>query len=431
MSYNITHQMKKLLILSSIILTLAAIFYISPSNQTTTIATTPTSKPKVLLTSWLDLDSGGIATFVLSLAQSELNDHFEIAVAAPETSDVYKACNQLGIKTYPCTFPFKFKKLAKILPASKVLRNILKDYQPDIVHTSGSHDRTLVAWNSLLLEKKPSVIQTCHCTKVVSKDPYHWFFYNKLIDANMFISTSAFKINTEKKGLKLNNVYIIENAVDLKKFQPTPKNSTLQEQLGIPKNYFVFGSNAGLQGCKRIDIMLDALTLFPPDSPFKVIALGHDPQPWIEKAKSMGVDHFLIFPGFQEDVRPFCGLFDVGFILSSRTESSSFASREMLAMGIPLISSFFSGLKDNVDNHINGVFVEPGNAQDVYNAMNFFLNMPTSELEEYKKNARLKAERCFDSKTQLQAIANLYKNMLEKKSIKQNTSTPITAIAYQ
>jgi glycosyltransferase involved in cell wall biosynthesis len=173
------------------------------------------------------------------------------------------------------------------------------------------------------------------------------------------------------------------------------------------------------------------LTLFPKDSPFKVLIVGRNPQPWIEKAKALDVDNFLIFPGFQEDIRPFCSLFDVGFILSTRNESSSFASREMMAMGIPLISSFFSGLKDNVENHINGVFVEPGNAEDVYNAMNFFLKMPHSELQEYRKNARLKAEKAWDSKDQFQAIAKLYNDLLNKRrSTAQDASASIAAIAY-
>lgn len=421
--------MKKLFILSAACLILAFFFYFVqlPRHNAETLLN---QKPKVLLTSSFETHSGGITSFAVSLVQSELNDYFEFAVAAPETSDIYKACNKLGIKTYPCDFPFKFKKLPKAFAASKNLRRVLRDYQPDIIHTNSSHDRTLATWNSLLLEKKPSIVQTFHGVKRVSKDPYHWFFYNKLIDANMFISTSASKMNAEKKGLKLDNVYIIENAVDLEKFKPTPKDSLLREQLGIPKDYFVFGSSAGTSDYKRVDLMMEALTLFPPEAQFKVIVLGREPQPWIEKAKSMGIDHLLIFPGFQEDTKPFCSLFDVGFILSTRIETSSFASREMLAMGIPLISSSFGGLKDNVDDHINGIFVEPGNVKDIYNAMNFFLNMPQDELAEFRKNARLKAEKSFDSKDQFQAIGSLYKGLLKKKNVNQTTSVPVAAKSF-
>lgn len=415
--------MKKILVIITSIILLVTAYFIFACNDKGHLP--DSQKPRVLFTDAHPFHSGGLFSFVVSIVSSDLNKQFDFAVAAPETSDIYLACQKLGITTYNCTFPGGIKELPQAYSESKNFRKILNEFSPDIIHSNASHDRTMAVWNSLLLSKRPSIIQTFHWTKVISKDPYHWLFYNKLIDANMFISYSAAKINTEEKGLKLSNAYVIENSIDLEKFKPTPKNLGLQEQLGIPKDYFIFGSNAGLADYKRVDLMLDTLTLFPPDSKFRVIVLGRDPQPWIEKAKSMGVDHFLIFPGFHEDVRDFCSLFDVGFILSTRVETSSFASREMLAMGIPLISSYYSGLKDNVDNHVNGIFVEPGNIQDIYNAMNVFLNMPASDLQEYRKNARLKTERSFNAKDQLQAIANLYQDLLERKTSKVSSSSSI------
>lgn len=422
--------MKKIFILVFALSVLAISIYFFPYHSSPPLP--PPQKPKILFTNSHPNYTGGLLSYIVSIIKSDLNNQFEFAVAVPETSDIYKACNKLGIKTYPCDFPFKFKELPQVLTACKTLRSILKEYNPDIIHANGSHDRTLAVWNSQFLKNKPSIVQTFHSVKVVSKDPYHWLFYNKLISANMFVSPSAFKVNTEKRGLKLDNVHIIENGIDLEKFKPFPKNNSLKEQLHIPGNYFVFGSNAGLAQCKGIELMLEALTLFPPDSPLKVVLLGPNPQPWIEKAKSLGVDHFIIFAGYHEDVRPFCSFFDSGFILSTRDEGSSFASREMMAMGIPLISSFYGGLKDNVDNHVNGIFVKPGNVQDVYTAMNHFLNMSPAELERYKRNARLKAERSFDAKDQLQAIRKLYESLLNKSTINQNVSipTPVTAFAY-
>lgn len=412
--------MKKLLLLSCTVLTVAitSYFFLAKSDNTNR---RPSEKPKVLLINFHPNTSGGHLPFILSILNSDLSKKFEFAVATPKTSDIYQACEKLGVTLYPCDYPGKFRELPKIISASKDFRKILKDFDPDIIHANGGNDNKIAVWNSLFLKNKPSIIRTFHSTKVIRRDPYHWLFHNKLVDANMFVSTSAFKVNGEEKGLKLNNVHIIENAVDLQKFHTGQKDSSFKEQLGIPENYFVFGSNAGLAEYKRVDLMLDALTLFPADSPFKVIVLGHGPQPWIEKAKSMGVDHFLIFPGYHTDVRPFCSLFDVGFILSTRVETSSFASREMLAMGIPLISSSFSGLKDNIEDHVNGVFVEPGNVEDIYNAMNFFLHMPSSELEQYKKNARLKAERSFDQKDQLRAIGDLYSELLRNETKKEVT----------
>ena len=383
-------------------------------------------KPKILFTNFHPHSSGGHLPFIKSILTSDLKSEFEFAVAVPETSDIYAACQELGVKIYPCDFPGKFKELPQVWTAFKQLREIYKDYKPDIIHTNGGHDNTLVAWSALLLAKDPVIVRTYHATKTIGKDPYHWLLYDKLIDANMFVSQSAYRLNIEKGGLDVDNVYVVENGVDLDKFAPQEPELSLKSQLNIPDNFFVFGSSAGTSDYKRIDLMIDALTHFPKDAAIRVIVLGHNPERWIAQAKQKNVDHFIHFVGYHEDVRPYCSLFDVGFILSTRVETSSFASREMLAMGIPLISSAFSGLKDNVDDHVNGIFVEPGNVEDIVNAMNTFLNMSPSELAYYKKNARLKAEAKFSSKLQFQAIKNLYYDMLNKSKVVQSNQTAKT-----
>lgn len=412
--------------LFTFIILLITAFILKTYYQTHTID--PTQKPRILFTNFHPTGSGGHFTYILSILKSRLNENFDFAVAVPPTSDIYEKCIALGIQTYPCDFNTRitditdYRKICedckKIFDNSKTIRTILKEFKPDIIHSNGGKDSKLMVWNAFLAGQKPLFIRTYHGTKIFNKDPYHRFFVNNLIDANLFISTAAFKLNEDQNGLQAKNSYIIENAVDLERFYPIPKDDTLKEQLGIPKNYFVFGSNAGLSDYKRFDLMLETLTRFPSDAPFRVIALGRNPDPWIQKAKAMGVDQFIIFPGYHEDVRPFCSLFDIGFILSTRVETSSFASREMLAMGIPLISSAYSGLKDNIDPYSNGILVEPNNVQEIYNAMSFCLNLPPSEFETYKKNARLKTEQCFDSKNQINALEQLYYQLLTKRKSK-------------
>lgn len=373
-------------------------------------------KPRILITNFHPGTAGGHLSFILSIVTSNLKDDFEFAVACPKTSDVYEICSALGVKTYACSFPSKPKDFFKMLKASFMFRKLINEYRPDVIHTNGGADRTIAICGRFFANKKPSIIQTFHWNKVIGKDPLHFLVQNYFVDANLFVSNSAYKIHKESDGLDFHHTLVIENAVNLEAFCPIPKDELLKKQLQIPEGYFVFGSNAGLAGYKRIDLMLDVLALFPKDAPFRVIALGRDPEIWIEKAKSLQVDHFLCFPGFQEDVRPFCSLFDAGFILSTSVETSSFASREMMSMGIPLISSFYSGLKDNVDNYMNGVFVEPGNVQEIYQAMQFFLKMSPQELKGYRENARLKAERSFNREKQIAALKRLYSDLYKSFS---------------
>ena len=60
------------------------------------------------------------------------------------------------------------------------------------------------------------------------------------------------------------------------------------------------------------------------------------------------------FVGLLDDVRPFLAALDLGFVLSSRLETISFACREMMAMGLPVVVSDVGGLPENVEDGVDG-----------------------------------------------------------------------------
>lgn len=381
----------------------------SPSHS----SSLPHEKPKILFTNFHDAYSGGHCSFILSLATSPLNQEYEFAVAVPETSDIYRMSKELGIKTYACDFPPILNP--SMMSASSCFRKIVRDFSPDIIHTNGARDRTIAVWNTLFMSERPKIIQMFHNGKALSKGPYSNWLHNKLINAHVFVSDSSYKLYQEKKGLPLNSVHIIPNGIDIEKFKPREKDTLLRKQLGIPEDVLIFGSQAGLSDYKRVDLILEALVRFPPNAPLRVLLVGKDFEKWEEKTKFLGVDNFVCFTGFQPDVIPYCSLFDVGFVLSTRIETCSFAAREMMSMGIPLISSSFSGLKDNIDDHINGILVKPGSAEEVYQAMQFFLQMSPEELSNYRNQARLKSIKSFSAQKQQASIGALYQKLLAHK----------------
>lgn len=369
-------------------------------------------KPKVLITNFHPHNSGGHLTFIRSLVTGPLKEEFEFAVACPESSDLYATCQALHINTYPCHFPSKLRNAFSILSTSfGSFRRIVQEFKPDLIHTNGGADRNIALLSRVFSQHKPPILQTVHWAKVISPNPINRLIHNHLLSAHLFVSPSAYQMH-QAGGLPLENVWVIENGVDIESFSPRTPDEALRKQLGIPEGYFIFGSNAGLASYKRFDLLLEALTLFPTDAPFRVIALGHNPEPWMEKAKELGVDHFLCLPGFQKDVRPYCSLFDVGFILSTAVEASPYSSREMMAMGIPLIASYYSGLKDNIEDHVNGIFVGPGHVQQIVQAMQKFLEMSPEELAVYREQAHAKAVRAFNQEQQMARIKALYLSLL-------------------
>ena len=68
----------------------------------------------------------------------------------------------------------------------------------------------------------------------------------------------------------------------------------------------------------------------------------------LRRVEALGMTGAVVFTGLLRDVRPLLAAMDVGFVLSSRLETISFACREMMAAGRPVIVSDTGGLAENV-----------------------------------------------------------------------------------
>jgi len=374
------------------------------------------NRPKILITNFHPYLGGGHDTFINSLATNSLKNSFEFALAVPKTSFLFQLATENGIQVFPCDFPSNIKEFFHTLRSIKGFKDICTEYKPQIVHTNGGADNDIVAWSLFFQKKNFRILRTHHAVREMPGDPYHQWLYRWIVNGNVYVSQSAKDMSQSEKSLKLPNATVIENGVDTNFFEPREKDASLKMKLGIPDDYFVFGSCAGTSGYKRIDIMFEAAKALKDSYKFKILILGQDPdrEHILNMATSQGIKDSVIYGGFQKDVRPYCSIFDVGFVLSDSIETISYASREMLAMGIPLISSSYSGLKENIDDGINGFLVRPGNAEDVTIRMKDFMLMEKEKLSEFKKNARTNAVASFSIKKQMDSFHLVYSGLLKR-----------------
>ncbi len=368
---------------------------------------------RILITSAQLGSGGGHFTYIEALKKISDGHEHVFGVAASEQSRIYRYLFERAYPfLYSCNFPDKIRKnLQNIIVCSRRFRNIVSDFKPDIVHTNGGPDLFIATW-SRPFSRKYRIVRTHHSTKVIADNLYYRWIYNKVTEANIYVSKSQMQLSTFKGIYPVNSV-IIENGVDLDRFSPSQKNALLSEKYGIHEDVFCFGSCAGTSSLKRVDTIIKAASLINPGKKFKILVVGDEPAgKWLQKiADELKVDQF-VYCGFHNDIVPFISLFDVGFILSDSFEACSFAQREMVAMGKPLISSSFSGLKENVLNGSNGYLVQPGNVDDVASAMKKFLKMNKDTLYEFSGRAREYAVTHFDIKNQVKAHALLYESII-------------------
>jgi glycosyltransferase involved in cell wall biosynthesis len=132
--------------------------------------------------------------------------------------------------------------------------------------------------------------------------------------------------------------------------------------LGLQDDALVLGSVAGTDEYKGWLTMAQAVAGLDPGlrEKVRVVVAGKPPsRNQLDTVAALGMSERVVFPGLLQDVRPWVRTFDVGFVLSHGIETISFACREMMAMGIPVIVSRYAGLPDNIEEGVDGWVVPP------------------------------------------------------------------------
>lgn len=102
--------------------------------------------------------------------------------------------------------------------------------------------------------------------------------------------------------------------------------------------------------------------------------------------------------GFQSDVKPFIENCDC-FVLPSWHEGMANTNLECGAMGRPVITSNIHGCLEAVIDGVTGYLAEPRNADDLYEKLKQFIELPYDKKVEMGQNSHNHIAKNFDKKT--------------------------------
>jgi glycosyltransferase involved in cell wall biosynthesis len=360
--------------------------------------------------------------YVRTILESELRKEFEFGVAAPEGSPVWAAGRELGAPTFICDFPGNLKEIPQMIKAIRRFEEIYREWGPDLVHANGSRDQAIVVlWKAVRRRAVPCV-RTHHAVRNIPDHAYNRWAYGKMVQGHIYVGHSARNISWAGRSLKPPNARVIPNGVDVQFWTPAPKNAAYLERLGLAPTDFVFGSHAGMDRHKRTDLFLRAAALEVGRGarPFKILLRGKESEiPESRRlASELGLGNVL-YVQHEPDPRGYLSLIDVGFLLSESIEAISFAARELMAMGKPLLSSNYAGLVENVDDGLNGRLVECGDVEGVAEAIGWFLDLDPAGMDRLSQNARKKAEGVFSVDKQAQGLAKFYREVFERTASRE------------
>lgn len=328
---------------------------------------------KILFTNFHEYGGGGHDAYITGLCAG-LSEEHDITVAAAATSSLLQKTSLLaGVKTVPIVFKIRLNKLNQLVYTVRKLRRLLRAEQYDIVHVNGSADHTLVILAGVGMKVKPRVVFTKH-----NSLPIKWgamLRYRYFTDVIIAVSQAT---KDMFPGSLTTPIVVVRHGVDTEHFKPMDKaqSLTLRQQHGIAADAIVFGSVAGTPFYKGWWLLLEAVSQIQPMLPAstKIMIVG---DPLSDEMKQQYIDDKglkdkVILTGWVNDVREVIPLFDIGFVLSYAVETLSFACRQMMAMGKPVIVSNYCGFPENITPEIDGWITE---AQSVDSIKTCLLNI--------------------------------------------------------
>ncbi|MDK7585103.1 glycosyltransferase family 4 protein [Alcaligenes phenolicus] len=368
---------------------------------------------KVLYTNFHKSENiNGHVTYVRLLVEG-LSDRCGFFVASPGGSALNRAVESVdGVNIFNVDYS---ARVYKMIPSLIKIRKLVVKNGIDIVHVNGSSDHRIVAIAIMFLKNKPKVVLTKHNSKPIR---YISGLIKRIIgmDGVIAVCSSSERMVRESvyKSLK---ILKIENGVDTDFFSPSGEKWSVEgwrEKQGLVGK-IVIGSNAGTSRYKGWINMLRALAALGVEERARfhvAVAGGEIGLEEMEEIKVLGLESQFTYAGMLSDVRDFVRSIDIGFVLSYEVETISFACREMMSCGKPVIVTNYAGLPDNVNENENGWIVPVG---DVEAISKILLSIANNEVDvnEMGGKAREKAVKGFGMENFVLETEGFYKRVLK------------------
>ena len=150
---------------------------------------------------------------------------------------------------------------------------------------------------------------------------------------------------------------IVHLGVDNKIFTPPQSKDEAKRRLGIDPKYTVVGYIGRISKEKNVAVLCAAVQRLQDDHKIMLLIVGNGTRQEVDNLPKV---RNMLWPGFQKDVAPYYQAMDI-FVMPSLTETTSLATLEAMATGVPVITTKVGFLKEYVKRNVNGLLFPKGN----------------------------------------------------------------------
>lgn len=367
---------------------------------------------------------GGVARSIERFARRYRALGHQVKVVAPEFDGMPEL--ETDVIRIPAVRHFNNTDFSVALPVPRLLHDAVDAFEPDIVH---SHHPFLIGGTGLRVAHTHHLpLVFTHHTKYedythnVPGDSLVLKRFVKNLATNyanlcdqVFVPSESIMSIVRKRGV-LAPVDVVPTGVELDMFSDGD-GSAFRRKLGIPQNAFVIGHLGRLTAEKNLPFLVNAivefLSLYKAERPVHCLIVGAGPmQSKVNDVFSAaGLSTSLHMAGVlnEDALADAYHAMDV-FAFASGSETQGMVLTEAMASGLPVVAVDAPGVREVVDNGINGRLLPTLNTTEFANALLSIALTDSMQYEKLVNGARSTAERFSMHRTADTAL-ELYSRM--------------------
>lgn len=213
-------------------------------------------------------------------------------------------------------------------------------------------------------------------------------------------------------GVRPDKVVAIPAGVDLAEFSRPGTGDRIKNEFGLKRP--VIGSIAMFRGSKGHDLLLEAFDHLRGQFPEARLLLVGDGirRQWAESlARERGLNGWVTFTGFREDVPDLLSAMDCFVLASTRTEGVPQSLLQAMAARVPVVASAVGGIPEVVEDGATGLLVPPGDSKALAAAVGAVLKDPQSARRRAEAARTLVAAR-FSRDRLMDRLVILYRELI-------------------
>ncbi|MEJ5330451.1 MAG: glycosyltransferase [Desulfobaccales bacterium] len=289
----------------------------------------------------------------------------------------------------------------------RAVRRLLRERQPDILHTHLYHPNLygrLAAWGL-------GVPVVCSVHSVYSRVKLHRLLLNRLLTpwtaALIAVSPQVWADIRKYDGVPPEKLHLLPNGVDLKALDIPVSREEARARLKV--DGFVVGAVGRLEEEKGHAYLLEALHLLSEELPEATLLLageGRRGEALRRQAADLGLGAQVRFLGWRRDVPLILKALDL-YVQPSLWEGLSLALLQAMAAGLPVVATQVGGFEQVITSGVNGVLVPPRDSAALAGAIRELYHDPATRIR-LGEAARRTARENYSQETMLQRLKDLY-----------------------